>query len=123
MYLSSVFASNATNKLNKSANRAHFGAAPRDMAGEASKEKQQPPTNRMQPGQGKEHDLVRSNLFPYHVIYSTPVPFFKMVLPDYNQHDCDRICVQGEKPRVCQFKMVVELYNTMSKVRTCMGGK
>ena len=42
--------------------------------------------------------------------------YIKANLPDYNQHECDRICIAGEKPRVCQFKMVVELYNTLSKV-------
>ena len=32
-------------------------------------------------------------------------------------HECDRICVAGEKPRVCHYKFKVELYNTLNKVR------
>ncbi len=37
--------------------------------------------------------------------------------------ECDRVCVEGEEPKMCKFDFKVELYNTMSKVMSTYSTK
>lgn len=37
--------------------------------------------------------------------------------PNGGPHPCDRECVEGEKPMECHYEFVIELYNSLSKVR------